>query len=118
MQIQKIQSQQNFNGKVYTHNLNVIQSFAYKKVEPQLKELMKWKRWHLNINGGGTVIQTLNSSGKSTKIDNVYCFTKLQLENIVTLNIDKEKIFPLSPFQPQELVKAVKELINMDKIKK
>ena len=34
------------------------------------------------------------------------------------LTIDKEKTFALSPFQPQELVKAVKELINRDKIKK
>ena len=118
MQIQKIQSQQNFNGKVYVYNMNAIQSFAYKKVEPELEKIMKWKRWHLNIFGGGTVIQTLNSSGKTTKIDNVYCFTKLQLENIITSNIDKEKTFALSPFQPQELVKAVKELINSDKIKK
>lgn len=101
-----------FKGKIYGCGLNECQNYACRSVFPQLKKLMRWRLCDLNIINNQTVIFAQDMASKTV---DVFCFTKLQLQNKITQNIVAEKDIALSPFRPEELVETVKELFKLKK---
>ena len=98
-----------FKGKIYGCGLNKYQVYACQKIFPELKKIMRWRLCDLNIINNKTIIFTFDSN----KTADVYCFTKLQLQNKVTQNVVAEKDIALSPYQAEDIIKTVKELFKI-----
>ena len=99
---------QNFYGKIYAQGLNEQQKYACQKVLPEIKRLMRWRLYDLNIINNGTVIYSID---RNNQISNVFNFTKIQLQNKIIPDLIKEKNISLSILEPEEITNTVKELL-------
>ena len=97
-----------FRGKIYACGLNEQQNYACQKVLTELKKIMRWRLYDLNIINNGTFINTINHENRVT---NFFNFTKIQLQNKIIPDLIREKNISLSILEPEEITNTVKILL-------